>query len=161
MGSNQKVSKTNHKGSNQKGSNQKGSNQKVSNQKCLLFSDPNFVRTFLTTYRSFCRPQQLLGLLIERFEIPEQRPADGDESGSGEPLLSAELKRFRKEFVQPVQLRSALPPAGQVTPSTPHCWMPTAPYCIHTNTHTLTVCACGSQGSERVSPLGGTSLLRL
>ncbi|XP_028256205.1 son of sevenless homolog 1 isoform X1 [Parambassis ranga] len=70
-----------------------------------MYADPNFVRTFLTTYRSFCKPQELLDLLIERFEIPEPRPCDADQMEGGEQLLSAELKRFRKEFVQPVQLR--------------------------------------------------------
>ncbi|XP_071400509.1 son of sevenless homolog 1, partial [Centroberyx affinis] len=66
---------------------------------------PNFVRTFLTTYRSFCKPQELLDLLMERFEIPEPRPTEADQLEGGEQPLSAELKRFRKEFVQPVQLR--------------------------------------------------------
>uniref|UniRef100_A0A667XCV2 Son of sevenless homolog 1 (Drosophila) n=1 Tax=Myripristis murdjan TaxID=586833 RepID=A0A667XCV2_9TELE len=70
-----------------------------------MYADPNFVRTFLTTYRSFCKPQELLDLLMERFDIPEPRPSEADQLEGGEQPLSAELKRFRKEFVQPVQLR--------------------------------------------------------
>ncbi|XP_053316892.1 son of sevenless homolog 1 [Spea bombifrons] len=72
-----------------------------------MYADPNFVRTFLTTYRSFCKPQELLSLLIERFEIPEPEPSEADRIAmeNGDQPLSAELKRFRKEYVQPVQLR--------------------------------------------------------
>ncbi|XP_028312427.1 son of sevenless homolog 1 isoform X2 [Gouania willdenowi] len=68
-----------------------------------MYADPNFVRTFLTTFRSFCKPQQLLDLLMDRFDIPEPRPSEGQ--GDADQPISSELKRFRKEFVQPVQLR--------------------------------------------------------
>ncbi|XP_068110285.1 son of sevenless homolog 2 isoform X1 [Hyperolius riggenbachi] len=72
-----------------------------------MYADPNFVRTFLTTYRSFCKPQELLNLLIERFEIPDPEPTEADRMAieKGEQPISANLKRFRKEYVQPVQLR--------------------------------------------------------
>uniref|UniRef100_A0A8C5Q2C4 SOS Ras/Rho guanine nucleotide exchange factor 2 n=1 Tax=Leptobrachium leishanense TaxID=445787 RepID=A0A8C5Q2C4_9ANUR len=72
-----------------------------------MYADPNFVRTFLTTYRSFCKPQELLSLLIERFEIPDPEPTEADRLAieKGEQPIGTNLKRFRKEYVQPVQLR--------------------------------------------------------
>lgn len=45
------------------------------------------------------------GVFLCRFEIPEPKPSEVDQMEGAEQPLSAELKRFRKEFVQPVQLR--------------------------------------------------------
>lgn len=86
----------------------------------------------MTTYRSFCKPQELLSLLIDRYaapppppfffpssaglkrllifhriEIPEPEPSEEDLQAlwNGEQPMAAELQRFRKEYVQPVQLR--------------------------------------------------------
>ncbi|XP_069049351.1 son of sevenless homolog 2 isoform X2 [Lepisosteus oculatus] len=70
-----------------------------------MYADPNFVRTFLTTYRSFCKPSELLDLLIDRIEIPEPESTEAQALWNGEQPMAAELQRFRKEYVQPVQLR--------------------------------------------------------
>ena len=67
------------------------------------FADPKFLKIFLTTYRSFCTPEILLDLLIERFNIPfEDELQTPNESTS---LTREELKRFKKEYLEPIQLR--------------------------------------------------------
>lgn len=78
-----------------------------------IYADPMFVRTFLTTFRSFCSPQELLELLIERFEIPDPSLVydsnDKDVSMETDKYHKAsqreDWKRYKKEFVQPVQFR--------------------------------------------------------
>lgn len=77
-----------------------------------IYADPMFVRTFLTTYRSFCLPHDLLALLKERFDIPDpslvyEQAIDKDiETDKFHKNMQREdWKRYKKEYVQPVQFR--------------------------------------------------------
>lgn len=60
-----------------------------------------------------------------RFEIPEPEPTEADRLAieKGEQPISADLKRFRKEYVQPVQLRSVCPQpcSGRARLECPDC----------------------------------------
>merc|ERR1719319_860926 len=71
-----------------------------------------FMKTFLTTYRSFSSPTELLDLLIERFHIPDPEISDKSEDGDSDVTdkfckmrYAQDIKRFRKEYSQPVQFR--------------------------------------------------------
>jgi len=78
-----------------------------------VYATPMFMKTFLTTYRSFCTPIELLDLLIDRFHIPDpellsDRSVDCDQDQSDKSCkmrYAQDLKRFRKEYSQPVQFR--------------------------------------------------------
>lgn len=77
-----------------------------------MYADPMLVRTFLTTFRSFSQPMEVLDLLIERFDIPDpplpQAPPEDMNPIEREILKNAkreECTRFRKEYCQPVKFR--------------------------------------------------------
>ncbi|NP_001360576.1 Son of sevenless homolog [Caenorhabditis elegans] len=89
------------------------------------YTDSKYILTFLISYRSFCTPNDLFSLLLERFNIPTPKKLQQPKQGGG-PLagrydtvqshgLSAISssscinplceQKFRKEFQQPIQLR--------------------------------------------------------
>ena len=77
-----------------------------------VYATPMFMKTFLTTYRSFSTPTELLDLLIERFHIPDPDLTDKSEDfdldasdKSCKMRYAQDIKRFRKEYSQPVQFR--------------------------------------------------------
>ena len=70
----------------------------------FIFSDPNLVRTFLMTYRSFCQPSELLDLLVERYKIPNPDGVD-DQDSRKDPIIMKAMKRFKATYVTPIQLR--------------------------------------------------------
>ncbi|XP_053691808.1 protein son of sevenless [Sabethes cyaneus] len=79
-----------------------------------IYADPMFVRTFLTTYRSFCSPKELLKLLVKRFDIPDpglvydstnDKDIGSDTEKFHKNSQREDWKRYKKEYVQPVQFR--------------------------------------------------------
>ena len=73
-----------------------------------------FMKTFLTTYRSFCSQNDLLEMLIDRFNIPDPEFSSDSKSDSeiGEKStkmrIAQDMKRFKKEYSQPVQVSVSL-----------------------------------------------------
>jgi son of sevenless-like protein len=68
------------------------------------YADPAFVRIFLTTYRSFCTPSELLSLLIERFHVSLPSKYD-DPEYRRDPLVREAIRRFKRQYQSPIQLR--------------------------------------------------------
>ena len=74
-----------------------------------IYADPKFMRIFLTTYRSFCAPVDLLQFLVERFKIPDPSMVYEQDSSDTDKMQKnsqrEDWKRYRREYCQPVQFR--------------------------------------------------------
>lgn len=71
-----------------------------------IYADPAFIGTFLTTYRSFSTPSELLDLLIDRFNVPDpSKVFEKNNDDVDDNILREDIIRYKKEFCQPVQFR--------------------------------------------------------
>jgi hypothetical protein len=69
-------------------------------------SDPDFVAAFLLTYRSFAMPQELLDLLILRYNMPYTRGVD--------------IEEFKRNKLDPIRLRVVNLLKVPLPPTLPH-----------------------------------------
>ena len=69
-----------------------------------LHLDTAYIEDFFTTYRSFCEPADLFKLLQMRFNIPDIEPTE-EEKQIYTTMEPPSVRKFRKEYAHPVQLR--------------------------------------------------------
>ncbi|XP_017304810.1 protein son of sevenless-like, partial [Diaphorina citri] len=63
-----------------------------------IYADPAFIGTFLTTYRSFTTPTELLDLLIDRFNVPDPNKVfENNNADIEESILREDIIRYKKE----------------------------------------------------------------
>lgn len=66
------------------------------------YTDLALVKQFLTTFRFFAKPREILELLMQRYDIPLPE----DLENNTDDIVKIEIKkRLQKEYIKPVQLR--------------------------------------------------------
>lgn len=70
-----------------------------------VYFNPKFVTAFLITYRIYLTPTKLLELLKDRFNIPVEHSNQKDFGTEAFKLERESIKRFQREYVQPIKLR--------------------------------------------------------
>ncbi|XP_065218194.1 protein son of sevenless-like [Planococcus citri] len=71
-----------------------------------VYTDAQFDRTFLITYRTFVTAEELLELLIERYNVPEALEAFSiQNTNTLTSKVKEDIKRYRKQYYQPIKFR--------------------------------------------------------